>query len=421
MSESITIAVAGSGATTEANLADLLNDFLGFGAEDAEGFYSESDKDVTLILPAGTGWSNKELHKVVEWSAKADLPYFVVANDKDTDKPKGFVAKTLADAQEVKEVTDVGVELIEALNDLGDENADRYLVLLFGEDEDGPGENIEALLEYALDNNVVVKDLTQGLDDIKFTEEDASGHIQPGPDPEPEAEPARPARGRRGAAQEQKVEEEPLAEEPAKVSADEARAAAKKAKEEGEAKKAEVLAKTDAALKETSDLPHDRQTESSLDTGSVLVQTEALTTILEVVKYATTYFGAEDTTNAAVNLAPTVQYRPLTVALAEAQDFLRSLLGQDTPSEAVGSTESDETEVAGSQDQDETPAPKKSRGRPRADGSPAQAKDPDEPSINVFKDKETGELVKAGRGRPPKTQERVMISENQARAEGLIE
>lgn len=419
----ITIAVAGSGSTTADNLADLLNDFLGFGEEDADGFYGASDREITLILPAGDAWSNKELHKVVEWSAKADLPYLVILEDGATEK--GFVKKTLADADgaDIKGVPagTVGQALLEALADEMANDVETYLVLLYGDDEDGPGEVIEDLLEAALDQGIPVKDLTEGLDDIKFAEEDPTDvarGLHDDPEPEPEPEPEKPARRRgRAKAEEQAVAEEPL-EEPAKVSADEARAAAKRAKEEGEARKAEVLAKTNANL--TEDLPHDRHSQTSLQAGYVSILAEDLTSILEVVKYATAYFGAEDTTNAAVNLAPEVQYRPLTRALAEVQENLGAILSQETPSEAAGSTETAEKAPEVPQEPEAAAAPRKSRGRPRADGTPAQPKDPNEPTITVFED-EDGNLTKAGRGRPPKGQKRTKITEAQAREEGLIE
>lgn len=405
----ITIAFAGAGETTEANVEALLNDFLGFGEEGDDGYYVDSPREeINVFFPASKAHSNKQLDKVVAWTAKANLPFFVAVDEKDNEKPDRKMKSTLADAEEVKEVSDVNAELVEVLKAT---EGEAYLVLLFGTDEETPSDATYDLLEAAADAGIAIKDLTAGLDDIKVTEE-GDAVVEDAPEPEPE--PEKPARRRRGKAvqEEQAVTEKPL------VDADTARANAAEAKEKAAVDKKAARAKVDAdlAAKKTPDLPHDRQSESALD-GGVLVAVADLEGVAVALEWAVAHLSSVDRANAAVNLAEEIQYRPLTVAVNDALNWVASTLG--TPPEATGSTESDEQAESVPEAQDAPAAPRKSRGRPRADGTPAQPKDPNEPTITVFED-EDGNLTKAGRGRPPKGQKRTKISEAQAQEAGLI-
>lgn len=416
----ITIAVAGAGDTTEANVEALLNDLLGFGDEGDDGYYVDSDREeINVFFPASKTHSNKNLDKVVAWTAKANLPFYVAVDEDQVEKPDRKMKTTLADAEEVKEVSDVNAELIDVLEIAATNGQEAYLILLFGDDEEGPSDEIYDLLEAADAAGIQVKDLTAGLDDIKITDDAAEAEPEPDPEPEPEPEkPTRRGRGRKAAAEEQKVEETPLEE--TKVTADEARAAAAEAKEKGAAAKAAARKKVDDALeakKATPDLPHDRQTESSLGSGSVLVSVDDLTGLYQTLAWAADYLAAVDTSNAYVNLSDEVKPRPLTQVVVAATNWLKERLG--TPSEATGDPESDEQTNPAAEVPPEATGPRKSRGRPRKDGTPAQPKDPDEPTITVFED-EDGNLTKAGRGRPPKGQKRTKITEAEAREAGLL-
>ncbi len=182
MSQSIAVAFSGSGAVKRTAAVALLNDWLGFGEADADGFYAPSDTDVRVYFPSSPTHDNPELGKVVNWSMDTDVEYIAVA-------PRGHEAlpgevDTIESATETVEAVNVNKTLIELLRD--DDAEEKALVLLWGEEGD---EDSEALLTLADIHGIKVKDLTEGLDDISFADDDV----------EDEPEPEKPARASRRA------------------------------------------------------------------------------------------------------------------------------------------------------------------------------------------------------------------------------
>ena len=201
MSETpITVAFAGPADVTPEAIKALLNDYLGFGPDDADGYPTPSDREIELIFPIQKDHLSQGLQNVLAWSAYADLPYTAVI-------PK---AELYSDA--TSEYRNEAVERIPAVNVnaeivdlLSHAKGEGVLVLLWGEGDDAGDEDTEMLLDLALAENVKVVDLTAGLDDMTFADE------EPAPEPEPEPAPAR--RSRRSAA---KAETEPEPEKPAR-------------------------------------------------------------------------------------------------------------------------------------------------------------------------------------------------------------
>lgn len=227
MSRTITIAFAGSGKVKAETITALLDDFLGFGPKDADGFPEPSEHDINVILPASSEHFNEELQKVVDWTEYADLPYDVVLAKGDRDDA---LETLVGDADTVHEVPNVDKKVVDLL---ATAEGEKFLVLLWSDDD----EHCEILLDLALTQDVPTKDLTAALDDLKFGDDEEETTPEPEPEPEkpvrgrrgsrrgaeqqqevPEAtpEPERPARGRRRAKEEPlEQEEEPLTEEDA--------------------------------------------------------------------------------------------------------------------------------------------------------------------------------------------------------------
>jgi len=192
VSDNISVAFAGPADVTPEAIEALLNDYLGFGPDDADGFPLPSDREIELIFPIREDHLSSGLMNVIEWSGDVDLPFTAVTDKADRSK---VVANIVEDAAEVIEATNVNAKIIDMLAHAEGEGV---LVLLWGEGDDAGDEDTEMLLDLALAENVKVVDLTAGLDDMTFAEE------EPAPEPDPEPTPAR--RGRRSAA---KAEDEP--------------------------------------------------------------------------------------------------------------------------------------------------------------------------------------------------------------------
>lgn len=391
----ITIAFAGSGESSLENITELMDDLL-----------HDPDQDIRLIFPASKEHSNPNLNKVVEWADTAGFDFSVVSSPEARDGKVRAAKKSIELSIDGLESDEVNTDLVYSLLEDKKEDREAVLILLYG--EDAPGEVIEDLLEAALDAGIKVQDLTAGLDDIKFADDEP----EPAAEPEPEETPAPRGRRKTTAVLEPEVEV-PLedTETPQEMAA--------RVKEEIAAKKMAALANADANLEskrsaKVEDLPHDVQKASVLSNS--VVQSEDLSALEDVIGWAAAFMLATDESNAAVNLSAEVKPRPLTQALIEAKKWLQER--HSTPSEVTESTESDETPSVVPEDQGG--APKRSRGRPRADGTPAQPRDPNEPTVTVFEDEE-GNLTKAGRGRPPKGQKRIKITAQEAEDLGLNE
>lgn len=200
----ITLAFAGPADVTPEAIKALLNDYLGFGPEDADGFPVPSDREIELIFPLRADHLSQGLLNVLEWSADVDVPFLAVT---DKAESNDAVNELSEDAVEVIKATNVNAKIIEMLAGAEGEGV---LVLLWGEGDDAGDEDTEMLLDLALAENVKVVDLTAGLDDMTFADEE--------PEPEPDPEPAKPARGRgrRAAAKEEPESTPEVAEEPVK-------------------------------------------------------------------------------------------------------------------------------------------------------------------------------------------------------------
>ena len=203
MSEApISLAFAGPADVTPEAIKALLNDYLGFGPDDADGFPLPSDREIELIFPIQEEHLSEGFMNVIEWSGYADLPFTAITDKADQST---VVANIIEDAAEVFGVSNVNAKVIDMLAHAEGEGV---LVLLWGEGDDAGDEDTEMLLDLALAENVKVVDLTAGLDDMTFAEEE--------PAPEPEPEPAKPARRTPGSRRTTAARDESEPEKPAR-------------------------------------------------------------------------------------------------------------------------------------------------------------------------------------------------------------
>lgn len=387
MSTPITLAFAGSGDVDIDNVKALLNDFVGLGDEDADGWPEPTDREVTLIFPLTKEHLSDGIETVLEWVEYADLPFVAV-----TDKVKNrAVDKILRDAEDTEVVDNVTAKVVELLQKA---EGEKHLILLWG---DG-SEEAELLLDAAEQAGIKAKDLSAGLDDISFESPDE----EPEPEPEPEPEEEKPARGRRrGRKAEPELaepEEEPLTEEdcspkpaaePEKPARRSRRKAEPEAAEEPQSLEEEVSRAAHKVQQNTAPV-------SDTEVDLLLVRT-ALESAYKV-------FRLEDERNAVINQA-TEPYRPLTELLQKALHTLGEDPKQAAGYKALATQEKAEQEAEVEEDQ---ASPRRRRGRPR-----------DESKTYAYLEDAEGNLTRRGRGRIPAGSKVVELTRAEIEEQGL--
>jgi len=384
----VTLAFAGPGESTLENTKALLNDFLGFGPEDDDGFPAipdDADLDLDIYVPATDDHLTDGVEIIREWLDYADLAYNVIT-DKSTEQSRG-VRRLIKNAEQVDSERNVNQALIDALRDAREDGRETSLILLYGEEGD---DNAEILLDLASSYEIRVLDLTAGLDDLDFGDESTRA---PAPEPEPEPEPEKPSRRRRRAEpldeEEQRLEDEPTpAPKPAPRATRTRKAAPAKAEEPSlETQVAQARAKvvqddeespTDLVLRLCGELaeaidkigPDSRQ------------KSVAKTRIEEGMLWALWHIG---------RMGQPEAWEP-------AQAPEKPATRRRTTKAAAPATEPESEPEKAAED----PAPSRGRGRPRNDGTPPQPRTPQDRAVMEIWDEDEEEWVPKGRGRAPK-------------------
>jgi hypothetical protein len=398
----ITLAFAGSADTSPENVQALLNDWLGFGDEDKDGFFEPSDREINLIFPITREHLSDGLEAVLAWAEKADLPYVAVADNKRSRATESF----LSDAEEVIHAANVTagvVDLLKKADSVGDEV---HLILLWG---DEGSEQAELLLDAAEQAGIKAKDLTAGLDDISFGEQPQAE--EPEEEPEPEEQPKRGRRrGRRQEPVEVEPEEEPLTEDEPE-----------EPKQEEEPKRGRRGRKADPepepeehpVEQDIREQKEDEDLEQQINRAAQKVQRETtpvsdkeidLILIGNALEGAYNAFRLEDERNAVINQAE-VRHRPLTELLAKALNIVADAVHdaeaekQDAPA-AKAEEQSEEPE--------EQTSGRRRRGRPR-----------DESKTFAFLVDDEGNYSRRGRGRIPAGQKVVHLTRAEIEEKGL--
>lgn len=364
----VSLAFAGPGETTFDNAKALLNDFLGFGPEDDEGFPEipeERDLDLQIYLPATEEHLTDGIGSVIDWLDYADLAYDTFVNG-STSRAVKRVTTNAENNIKAKNVNDA---LINALREDAEDGAEAYLVLLWGEEGD---DNAEILLDLASSYHLRALDLTQGLDDLDFGDQPTPHE----PEPTPEAEPEKPvARRRRNTTKKSEPEPEkapePTLEEQVATAARARKVAEPKTQSQDEPEGDDIVALAQAFYSAV---------ETTLADG--LAKTQALLRLQEATFWTTAALDRDGLAKQPEK-APQEPQKPATrrrstKAAAPAPEPEKE---PEKPAEA---------------------APRRGRGRPRKDGTPAQPRTPEDRAIvQIWDDDEDG-WVNAGRGRIPK-------------------
>lgn len=173
----LTIAFAGDAEVDYNNVQALLDDLVGVTGKDADGWPELPDREINLIVPGDKDKVTDAVRTFLDWSEWVNLGYVVV-----TTIGEPIHQLTVDEAERVGEVTgDVALGIVNLLKDAEGES---LVILAYGsEDEFG-----ELLLDAAITAGIPVKDITHGLDDIAFQEEEDEKLT---PEPEPVARKSR--------------------------------------------------------------------------------------------------------------------------------------------------------------------------------------------------------------------------------------
>jgi hypothetical protein len=398
----IALAFAGSADTDIDNIKGLLNDFVGLGEDDADGFPEPTEREVTLILPITKKHLSDGLEAVLEWSEYADIPFIAVT---DGEKSRA-VDSILKDAEEVVRTANVTAGIVDLLKN-ADTQGDAHVILLWG---DEGSEEAELLLDAAEAAGIKAKDLTAGLDDISFASEPEAA---PAPEPEPEPEPEAPKRGRRRGRRAEpepvEVEEEPLTED------DEVKPEPKPEPqpEPEEPKRGRSRRKTqpepepeaDPVEQDIAEQEKDEDLERQVNQAAQKAQRETkpvaepeidLLLIGSALEGAYKYLRLEDERNALANQSDEVRERPLTELLAKALHIV---------ADKVHDEEAKKPEQSEEQESGDKP---RRRGRPR-----------DESKTFAFLVDDKGNYSRRGRGRIPAGQKVVHLTRAEIEEKGL--
>lgn len=345
----ILLGFAGPGKVSKNNVKDLLKDYLDLGPEDNQGLpgFPEGVEEIRAVVPVGEDYLTPTVSLLIEWTDEyAEFPYEAIY-DVESRKNRGILTKSAS----AIEARNIAAAMIDRLVE-GRKNGDEVtLIVAWGEDGD---EVTEMMVDLAHAKELKVLDITAGLDDLKFGDGEEAA-------PEPEPEPARPARRGRRTAEEPKAEEAAEDEEKPRRRRGAPRKTAETAPEASETAQPESV---------EAEVAHARQkaetgTEAApLDTSDDIVL-QALIASFHLVK-------GLDTCHASMTLKGKPVESALTVMLREAIEL------QSKPDDA---------------------SPK--GGRPRADGTPARKRTPAQRGVKEWQD-EGGTWHRQGRGRPPK-------------------
>lgn len=179
----LTFAVAGGGPANKDSINDLLNDWLGFGEKDADGYYTGENLkfgDIRLILPLTDEHFSPGVAMVHQWSALANLEFTGVISS-TTPPARRDVKGAKGETDDLVPASDVYEKIIELLGEADPQ--DEVALLVLHEDTD-PDEATRALIEGAFALDVPVLNLSYGLAPLDPPQQN---------EPEPQAEQAEQA------------------------------------------------------------------------------------------------------------------------------------------------------------------------------------------------------------------------------------
>lgn len=358
----VTLAFAGSGATTYENTRDLLCDFLRFGAEVDGEPTRDPNLDLGLYIPL-TGRISEPLYTVFDWTGYTGVVYdLLLAPDFEAaDADEEWV---VSNADTKATVPNPDSEVITRLRQAKDEGCETYLVLLWGTEGD---EQSETLLDLAESYDIPVLDLTAGLDDLAFADQSPEPEVSVRP--EPVVSTPRPAL---------KVAETPLEPD----------------EEEAEEDDEEYTPLVPAWV----ELPVEEISQARVFTEPVPSRLGGVDP-RDAVEAA-----AQALTEAISRYVPGESMKKFLAQskVAEALMWSFAAISEGAPSEAPAPKPKKTPQKA-------QKAPSKGRGRPRADGSPAKPRSASQKAVVEVWDEVAQEWFRKGRGRIPKDAKTRMV------------
>lgn len=200
----ITIGLAGKGKITYSNLADNLDDHLDVTDD------GDLAREVTCVIPMAKETQGDTQDHVLHYLEDLGIPYIVVTDGTATRDQRPILRNADED-DSLDEVDDLSNGVISRLVAAKQAGEETVLILAWGEKDPTPDDLSERLLDDAIQNEIVVLDLTNGLVDIGFKNDDPEEDDSDN-DPEP---PAKTARRKTPAKAAEPVEEPEVTSEPA--------------------------------------------------------------------------------------------------------------------------------------------------------------------------------------------------------------
>lgn len=158
----LTLAVAGDGPANRQQIHDALNDWLGFGPEDEQGYFDpkevEYDK-INLLLPLSDEHFTAGVDAFFDWSSRADLDFVGVFDEHEMARSRRLkFAK--AQAKDLIPAEDILTAMIERAAERADDGD--VHVLVFQED-DGSDKLADRAAEIAFEHDLSVLNLSFAL------------------------------------------------------------------------------------------------------------------------------------------------------------------------------------------------------------------------------------------------------------------
>lgn len=394
------LAFAGPGDSTLENTTALLNDFLGWGND---GPTDDQYDDAILLFPLTDDHLSEGLKGVLEWADEYELAFDAVTDGSSTDRTVKKYLKLAENTHENSSVNNTVIDVLKA--EAEDNDAEPFLILLWGEEGD---ENSEILLDLATSHGIKALDLSAGLDDIAFGDEEVAEEPAPAPEPEPEPEPEKPARrSRRTAVKEEPAEEPEVAEKPAV-----APVRRKKAEEIGPTPENEPTLQEQIATAQVAEAAKQKKDQEWAKEQIEKAKAADFNNRFEhhppkddetIKAHENVRAQARAFAQTMEDLLPSGREKAVVLTkIEEAMFWANAAIARNGTAKDALLVAQKAWEAVADEPQEASAEPAKGRGRPRKDGNPTQTRTAAQKAVTEYWDEDDQKWVRMGRGRPPK-------------------
>lgn len=158
----LTLAVAGAGPANRTQILDALNDWLGYGPEQPDGYFKSDEVQydkINLFLPLTDEHFTDGVAAVYAWSSRADIDFTGIL-DQDEQPRSRDLKSAVRDARNLIPAPDIIPALIGQVAERA-EQGDAYLLVF--QDEDGGDKLADAAAREAFDAALPVLNLSFAL------------------------------------------------------------------------------------------------------------------------------------------------------------------------------------------------------------------------------------------------------------------